>query len=65
MIFPEEIILEDDYPVYIDYVYIADGYFKRSPISATVRAWKALDNIKEIRRCELFKHGNAKLGDKA
>lgn len=58
-----ETILEDDYPVYPDFVYIADMKFVKCPIHGRVQNWKREFGIKEIRRCDMFGHGNAKFGD--
>lgn len=48
-----EPILDDDYPVYWDYLYVADGKVVRSDIQGTVRGLKADLNAKEIRRCDI------------
>ena len=61
----KETVLPDDYPVYGDYVYIIDGVFKLSNlISGTVADLKRMEKAEEIRRCDLFAHEGAKLGDK-
>ena len=58
-ILPTEDILPDDYPVYGDYIYIADGKIIRCDLlSGTVADLKRdLESIgisaKEIRRCDL------------
>ena len=59
-----ETILPDDYPVYIDYVYIADMVIIKSPIKGKV--WQLKEELKanEIRRCDIFGHNNIKIGDK-
>lgn len=59
-----ETILQDDYPVFPGYAYIADGVFITSPIGGTVGGLKVRLNAKEIRRCDLFDHPGARLGDK-
>lgn len=61
---PSETILEDDYPVYMDYAYIVDNVFMLAPTEMTVLEWKVRWKHKEIRRCELFSHPNAKLGER-
>ena len=62
---PSETVLSDDTPVHLDYVYIADNVFVRCPLwDATVREWKGRLGLKEIRRCDLFDHPGAKLGDR-
>jgi len=60
---PSEVILEDNYPIYAGYVYIVDNKFTRSEITGTVRTWKEWSGAQEIRRCELFEHDGAKIGD--
>lgn len=64
MILESEIVLEDDYPVYWDYVYIMDGRFQRSNIQGTVADLKR-NGIKEVRRCDLMGHPGARIGDPA
>lgn len=59
-----ETVLEDEYPVFADYVYIADMTFVRSDVTGTVRDLKRDLEAKEIRRCEMFEHKGARLGDK-
>jgi hypothetical protein len=65
---PSETVLPDDYPIYMDFVYIVDGKFTRQSRYfnvITVADWKRLDGeIKEIRRCDLFGHPGAYLGDR-
>ncbi len=58
-----ETVLQDHSNVFIDYAYIADGKFVRSPITGSVGEWKKRFKIKEVRRCEIFSHRNAKLGE--
>lgn len=49
---PNEDELEDDYPVYGDYFYLADGRVYRSDWhNITVRELKRREGFKEIRRC--------------
>lgn len=49
-----EEILPDDYPVYGDYLYVADGKIIRSNWHGiNVRAFKRLLPAKEIRRCDI------------
>ena len=45
-----EIILDDDYPVFPGYAYIADVEVVESPIHGTVAALKRNLGVKEIRR---------------
>ena len=62
---PGETILPDDYPVVLGFVYIVDNVFTRNETPCeTVGEWKTLTKAKEIRRCDLFQHNNARLGDK-
>jgi hypothetical protein len=58
-----ETILEDDYPVFWDYSYIADMKIIRSDIQGTVFDLKQDLNAKEIRRCDIFGREGARLGD--
>jgi hypothetical protein len=49
---PDENVLPDDYPVYGDYFYLADGKVYRSDWhDVTVRYLKAKEGFKEVRRC--------------
>ena len=51
-----EEILPDDYPVYGDYLYVADGIAIRSDWHGiTVGQLKRALGVKEIRRCDI--HG--------
>jgi len=61
----DETVLEDDYPIVPRYVYICDKRFTRYEgfVETTVAKWKALNGFTEIRRCDLFDHKDAKLGD--
>lgn len=48
-----EPILADDYPIYADYCYVADGKVVRSDWhDITVARFKLLLGAKEIRRCD-------------
>ncbi len=52
--FPSETILEDDYPIYANYFYLADGVVVCSPYHAvTAKYFKLQFGIKELRRCSL------------
>ena len=57
----DEPILEDDYPVYYGYVYVADGKVKRSDIEGNVARLKAYLKATEIRRCDIF--GRKRMSD--
>ena len=59
----DEIVLEDNYPVYPDFVYIVDMKFVKCPIEGRVADWKREFGIKEIRRLDLFGHNGARIGD--
>lgn len=58
-----ETILDDNYPVYWDYIYIVDNKFIRSDIQGTVLDLRRDLKAREVRRCDLFAHDGAKLGD--
>lgn len=62
---PSETVLDDQYPLMPMYVYIIDGVFRRYEGSeeTTVGHYKRATNSKEIRRCDLFSHEGARLGD--
>jgi len=49
----KEPILDDDYPVYFGYLYVADGKVISSDIEGTIRHLKANLGAKEIRRCDM------------
>ena len=66
--FPDERILEDDYPIYGDYIYLADGQVYRSDFhDVTVAELKRRAGFKEIRRCNWrrFNGTNAQTKDLA
>src|SRR5690348_16784464 len=49
--FPNEEVLPDDYPIYGDYLYVADGKLYRSDWHGiSVRSLKAREGFKEVRR---------------
>jgi hypothetical protein len=48
-----EPILEDNYPVYCGYAYVADGKPVSSPVEGTVKRLKLALKATEIRRCDL------------
>lgn len=48
-----EPVLSDDYKVYGDYLYVADGKVIRSDVFGTVRDLKRSTGAKEIRRCDM------------
>lgn len=51
----KEPILPDDYPVYGDYCYVADGKVVTSDWHGiTVREFKVRIGASEIRRCDMF-----------
>ena len=50
-----EPVLPDDYPVYGDYLYVADGKVIRSDLHGlTVADLKRDVGAKEIRRCDIY-----------
>jgi hypothetical protein len=52
--FPNEDILPDDYPIYGDYLYVADGKVYRSDWHGiTAAQLKAREKFKELRRCNI------------
>jgi hypothetical protein len=51
----DEPILEDDYPIYGDYLYVTDGKLYRSDWHGiTVRELKGREGFKEVRRCDIY-----------
>jgi hypothetical protein len=46
-------VLDDDYPVYYGYAYVADGKVVSSDIKGTVRDLKRDLKATEIRRCDM------------
>ena len=53
-LYPDETVLPDDYPIYADYLYVADGKVHRSDwYNCTVRDLKNREGFKEIRRCNI------------
>jgi hypothetical protein len=59
----KERVLPDDYPVYYDYLYVADGKVVRSDIQGTIRHLKRDLNAKEIKSCDIV--GRVELAKKA
>lgn len=54
MLFPDETVLPDDYPIYADYIYIVDGKPYRSDFHRiTAKHLRRLLGAQEIRRCNL------------
>lgn len=50
----DEPILEDDYPIYGDYLYVADGKVYRSDWHGiTARQLKQREGFKSLRRCDI------------
>lgn len=60
-----ETILPNDYPIYGGYIYIGDMKFFVNDIliRGTVKDLKKEYKLKEIRRCDIFGHKQAKIGD--
>jgi hypothetical protein len=48
-----EPVLEDNYPVYASYWYVADGKPCRSDIQGTIGQLKRVWKVSEIRRCNV------------
>lgn len=52
--FPSEDILPDDYPIYGNYLYVADGKVYMSDWhDIRVRHLKAFEGFQEVRRCNI------------
>jgi hypothetical protein len=49
----KERILDDDYPVFASYIYIADGKLVYSPVSGKVRDLKRELGASEVRCCDI------------
>lgn len=49
----DEPVLENDYPVYPGYLYVADGEVVQSPVEGNVRRLERAVNATEIRRCDM------------
>jgi hypothetical protein len=58
-----ERILEDDYPVYPTFWYLADGVPKRSPLQGTVRDLRREFKCAEVRRCAAVARGLMRGGE--
>lgn len=56
-IYPDETVLDDDYPVHSGYIYVLDGTPTTSDIFGTVRDLKRDKGVTEVRRCSLVKRG--------
>lgn len=48
-----EPVLNDDYPVFVGYLYVADGRVIESPIEGGVLRLKTVAQAKVIRRCDI------------
>ena len=48
-----ETILEDDFPVYWDYLYVADGKLIQSNVSGTIKDLKRDLQVSEIKSCDI------------
>jgi hypothetical protein len=54
-LFPNETILDDDYPIYGNYLYVADGKPYCSDYHGVTVGWlKRKEGFKEVRRCNLM-----------
>lgn len=65
-LFPSERVLPDDYPIYGDYFYLADGKVYRSDWhDITVAQLKRREGFKEVRSCDWrrFNGTNAQIRD--
>jgi len=65
LLLSSETVLLDNYPVYYNYVYIADMKIIRNTVlvEGTVGELKNLLGLEEVRRCDIFGHGEMKIGD--
>lgn len=55
---PNERVLEDDYPIYGDYLYVVDGKVYRSDWHGiTARELRIKLGAKEIRNCDMVVRG--------
>lgn len=50
----DENVLEDDYPVYAGYLYVADGKVIEAPMQTTVAGLRRYLKAAEIRRCDIY-----------
>lgn len=55
--YPREHVLDDEYPVYPGYLYVADGKVVQSDISGTVRDLRRYLKAPEIRNCDIAARG--------
>lgn len=54
-IFLDEPILPDDYPIYGNYLYVADGKVVMSDYhDITAKQFKEINGFTELRRCDIF-----------
>jgi hypothetical protein len=59
-VYETETILDDEYPVYLDYWYVCDGVPKQCPLfgmdgdNPTVRDLRRALNCREVRRCDIL-----------
>ena len=61
---PGELILNKYYPIYPEYVYIVDNVITQwNNKQTTVEYLLNSGRVREIRRCELFNHPGARIGD--
>lgn len=61
-----ETVLPDNYSMFPNYAYIADNVFIicKFDTEINVSEFKKKTRTKEVRRCEIFGHPDAKLGDR-
>lgn len=50
----DEPILEDDYPMYVGYLYVKDGEVIQNFKDMTVKSFKIKTGAKEVRRCDIY-----------
>jgi hypothetical protein len=59
--FQDEHVLDDNYPIYGDYLYVADGkVYVSNWHGITVRQLKDREKFKEVRRCNISARRSAR-----
>jgi hypothetical protein len=49
----DERVLEDDYPVFAEYLYVCDGIVERSPVHGTVADLKRATSATTVTSCDI------------
>lgn len=55
--FPNEHILDDDYPIYAGYCYLFDNKVTISPLTGSCARVKKFEKVNEIRSCDMVARG--------